>query len=182
MNRHQRIYLMGIKHSGKSTLGEMLAERLDRAFIDLDITIMDLFARDSMLGPASVREIYRNLGAAGFHQLEADAARFIVHEATMRTPDVIALGGGIIENQDAMKLLDGTGFFLYLLQDEGTLFDRIVRSGVPPFLETEDPRSTFSELYRRRDGLYRERADRIADIRNLNRADSLEVLVRLVQE
>jgi shikimate kinase len=177
-----RIYLMGIKHSGKSTLGELLAERLNRAFIDLDITIMELFSRDAFVSPASVREIYRRIGARQFHRLEAEAARFIAHEAVLRTPDVVALGGGIIENDSAMKLLDGTGVFLYLLQDEQTLFDRIVRSGIPPFLDTEDPRAVFAELYRRRDSLYRERADRIADIRNLNKTSSLEVLVQLIQE
>ena len=36
MGLKRSIVLAGIKHCGKSTLGQMLAKRLGRAFIDLD--------------------------------------------------------------------------------------------------------------------------------------------------
>lgn len=182
MTTASRIYLMGIKHSGKSTLGELLAERLDCAFLDLDTTVMDLYSRDSYGPPASVREIYELLGADGFRDLEAEAASLIAHPATLRTPDVVALGGGTIENERAMAHLDGTGLFLYLLQDEEVLFHRIARRGIPPFLRGNDPRAAFSALYRRRDAAYRARADRIADIRTLSPAASVDRLIELIQE
>ena len=176
-----RIYLMGIKHSGKSTLGELLAERLDRAFLDLDTTIMDLYSRDSFGPPASVREIYERLGPDGFGELEAEAAGVMVHPATLRTPDVVALGGGTIDNEPAMQRLAGTGLFLYLLQDEEVLFHRIVRRGIPPFLRGDDPRAAFAELFRRRDAAYRLRADRIANIQTLDPPASVDLLVQIVQ-
>ncbi|TVR02733.1 MAG: shikimate kinase [Spirochaetaceae bacterium] len=181
MSLPSRIYLMGVKHSGKSTLGELLAERLDRAFLDLDTTIMDLYARDSFGPPASVREIYEQLGPAGFQELEAEAAAVIAHPATLRTPDVVALGGGTIDNKPAMQRLADTGIFLYLLQNEEVLFRRIVRRGIPPFLQGDDPRAAFAELFRRRDAAYRARADQIVDIQTLDPTASVELLVQTIQ-
>ena len=176
------IFLMGIKHCGKTTIGRKLAEQRGCSFVDLDDRILELWQAQHGSARRSVREVYRALGRDGFQSIEAEAAASVVQDRAPRGSClIVALGGGTIENGSAMSHLEGSGVFVYLLQDEATLFGRILAGGLPPFLDTEDPRATFSELFCRRDALYRERADRLVDIRNMAIADALTAVVQSIE-
>ena len=61
-----------MKHSGKSKLGRMLADRFGCAFIDTDDRI-ELLYRERTGRSASVREVFGSLGEEGFSELEATA-------------------------------------------------------------------------------------------------------------
>lgn len=176
------VFLMGIKHCGKTTIGRRLAAKKGYRFVDLDDRILELAKNRRGAAYRSVREVYRALGRDGFQAIEAEAAATVVQQhGHSRTCRVVALGGGTIENRAAMRHLEGNGIFLYLVQDEATLFGRILAGGLPPFLDTEDPRATFGELFRRRDAMYRERADRLVDIRNMAIADALTAVVQSIE-
>ena len=79
MNSNQNIVLIGMMGSGKTTCGRMLAERLDRPFVDCDAliegftgrTISDIFSTDG-------EEAFRELEEAAFRGVEeADRQRFL---------------------------------------------------------------------------------------------------------
>ena len=108
------IYLAGMIGSGKTTLGELLAARLGRSFVDLD------------------REMDRELGYS-FHRLVAEqgwlAFRELEYAIVRRiaaTRDVVAaLGGGTVRyawNRDALA---GTGLTVLLEADLATLAARV---------------------------------------------------------
>ena len=78
------IWLVGLMGAGKSTVGRLLAERLGRAFVDLD----DEIAREA---GRSIPEIFEAEGEAGFRRREREAL-----ERAGRTSHVVALGGGAI--------------------------------------------------------------------------------------
>ncbi|TVQ40576.1 MAG: shikimate kinase [Spirochaetaceae bacterium] len=177
-----RIYLMGIKHSGKSTLGAMLARRLGSKFIDLDEAILALFSRSHHGLVTSVRDVYHALGAEGFHRIEAEAARALTTTPpAAETAQIVALGGGTIENETAWAHLSGSGVFLYLLQDETALYRRIAAAGIPPFLDSADPRGSFHTLFVRRDRLYRQRADCVVDLRERTPGESLAAIIEALE-
>lgn len=72
---------------------------------------------------------------------------------------IIALGGGACDNDELMDIVHQNGTSCYLAHDPQVLLRRILRHGVPPFLDTADIEGSFAKLYVRRDGLYRSGCD-----------------------
>lgn len=159
------IVLMGLRGSGKSTLGCGLADALGRVFVDLD----DRTA--AALGFDTPGEALRTHGEAMFRKAEADALR-----AALREPGVVlALGGGTPTAPGAADLLreragDGSIAVLYLHASPETLAARLSVSGAPdrPALVGDDPVSEITTLYGQRDPLYRELAGSVLHLEGVS--------------
>ena len=66
--------LMGMKNSGKTTLGRILAKKLGTSFLDLDDVIEEIFHTEyNLAGGAHLtcRDIYRTKGKKFFQELDA---------------------------------------------------------------------------------------------------------------
>lgn len=149
--------LCGIKHSGKSTCGKLLAEKLGMPFLDLDAQIESLF-KNKYGESASCREIYTKNGSDFFRALETEAAAFAAEIHRF----VTSAGGGLCDNSDAWQILKNAGaFFLFLDEPEDRLFERITASGLPPFLQNGDPKTLFHNMYTKRRTFYLSRCDAI---------------------
>jgi 3-dehydroquinate synthetase/shikimate kinase len=137
VDRH--IALIGFMGAGKTTIGEEVARRTGRPFVDTDA---DIEARHG-----SIKELFER-GEAEFRQLEAA----VVEDALGRAePSVIALGGGAYEAARAERALA-----VLLDVDVDTAWKRSRESGRP--LAQEE--TAFRQLFRARD--YRSVADAIA--------------------
>lgn len=154
------ITLIGLKHSGKTQTGTMIARELGLPFRDLDDLILEEQAQ--MPEPSSflsVRELYKEQGASRFKELEERAAARFKQNFSGKS-FVLALGGGTCENKGALEKLRFSRIY-YLNEPADILFGRIMKTGLPPFLNPEDPRADFEELYQKRDRLCRNAADRM---------------------
>jgi shikimate kinase len=157
------IFLVGPKHSGKTTAGRVLAPLLSGEFTDLDESI------ETQTG-TSPRELYRK-GVQIFNDAECNALDSLLacsHKEGRASVRVIAAGGGIIDNPRAMdRLSRAEGILLvYLELSPGTAWERIrltaEKTGtLPPFLDTENPQDTHRALHERRSEAYRQAADMI---------------------
>ena len=78
------VLLMGLRGSGKSTLGRRLAAALGRVFVDLDDVTVE------RLGCKTMTEVWRRVGESGFREAEAAA----LAEVLELDGQIIALGGG----------------------------------------------------------------------------------------
>ncbi|MFW5685741.1 MAG: shikimate kinase [Spirochaetota bacterium] len=175
-----KIYLMGMKHTGKSRHGRMLAETLGRAFWDTDALIQELDAADTGMR-RTVRDIYLEDGADRFRQLEHAACELA---AQRDEASVIATGGGLCDNPEAVEVVQG-GLRVHLLDALEALEARIFRGGIPAFLHTQDDvvaRERFGELYERRVSSYDSLADLRVDLRNLSLAEAQSVLRASIEE
>ena len=81
---------------------------------------------------------------------------------------IAAAGGGICDNKKAFKLLHKTGFFIYLRSTEKILFERIISESkktgsFPAYIDN------FHRVYTRRDNVYKQHADSIIDVSELNK-------------
>lgn len=111
----RRLVLTGFMGAGKSTIGRLLAARLNWQFLDLDA---HLEARTG----ATIPQLFERHGEAHFRRLESTAlASALGHDHT-----VLALGGGTPEELTNRLLLEQTPatFTIFLDAPFPTLFDR----------------------------------------------------------
>lgn len=153
------IALTGIKHVGKSTIGESLARELSVSFFDIDDLIVRRARHDGVIGldgsgEPPIRTVFRLLGPDGFARWELDAI-LEVPALSHGEPVVIATGGGIADHRPAMEHLHENYTVLYLADDPLVLFERATRHGLPAFLDRNRPREHFLEIAARRDAVYR---------------------------
>jgi len=167
------ILLLGMKHSGKSTLGRRLANHLGFEFTDLDELIEELYDPS---GGTTCREIFKARGAEFFAELEAQAAAELAR-LTSRRPTVGALGGGTIENRAAMNVLKEVGIRVYLKDSFDRLYERVMGNGRPAFLSADNPRDDFLRLFERRTQLYESQAELIVDITELGVEEAFRLLL-----
>jgi shikimate dehydrogenase len=99
----KNIVLIGMPGSGKSTIGKLLTNELEKNFVDLDEVI-------AQKAGMPVTEIFAKHGEAFFRNLETEACKEYGKQKNL----VIATGGGAVlrkENMDAL-MQNGETFFL----------------------------------------------------------------------
>ena len=147
------IVLVGPKHSGKTSAGKALASMLSCDFVDLDAFIAQRSGK-------SPRALYIE-GPEIFRKAEAEALAALFETETTPSPLVIATGGGLADNPDALSLLQKNTEAISIALDVSvkTAWTRISRAGeLPPFLKTENPEETHRLLHERRAAVYRQLA------------------------
>jgi shikimate kinase len=112
-----RIYLTGFMGAGKSTVGALLAEKLNWRFFDTD-GVIEQRAR------ASVSALFDDHGESYFRQLEVEALNSLQSERAA----VISLGGGAVETEEIRSLLahDAAGILVFLDAPLSRMVERCV--------------------------------------------------------
>ncbi len=155
-----RIYLIGYMASGKSNLGQLLAEKLGYSFIDLDYLFEERFR-------ISVLDFFEKYDEDGFRKIE----RSILHETLEQDDVVISTGGGTPCFFDNMHFIKESGLSVYLHWEIPTLVSRLrqvkrkrpLLKDVPPG-ELEDTVRTHLEHR----AFYYNQADYTIDTENLD--------------
>ncbi|HEY3609592.1 MAG TPA: shikimate kinase, partial [Pseudonocardiaceae bacterium] len=130
--------------AGKTTVGELLAARLDVPFRDVDHDIERAAGK-------SISDIFTTDGEPAFRVLEEQA----VAAALADHVGVLALGGGaVLSGRTRALLLTPTVVFLSVDLSEG--MRRTGLSTARPLLAGVNPRATFKALLDARLPLYRE--------------------------
>ncbi len=137
------LILTGFMGTGKSTVGRLVAARLQRPFVDMDALIA---AREGR----SIADIFAQEGEMYFRALEAA----LVQELAARHGLVIATGGGTLVNDALRTLLTRTGIVICLWADEATLIARLRGQTDRPLLAHSDWETTLKTLLARRRPAY----------------------------
>jgi shikimate kinase len=128
---------------GKSAVGRKLARRLGRRFIDLDKSI------EKREG-SKVREIFENKGEPYFRQLEKQALANVLRE----DGQVIATGGGVVLDEDNLRLLQERSLIVCLMADVNAIVSRAGGGNRRPLLMTTDKAQRINELLKQRKEYY----------------------------
>ena len=140
-----RLFLVGPRACGKTTVGRALSERLGLSFADTD----DLVAT---LSGALAADLLRSRGEAALRAVES-----VVVDRLCEGPDrVVATGGGVVLLEKNRGRMRGAGFVVYLRADAGTLAARIRAAGAEkrPSLTGEPPDAEVGEVLAVREPLY----------------------------
>ena len=165
----RRLVLTGFMGAGKSTIGRILAARLNWNFLDLDA---HLEARTG----ATIPELFARHGEPRFRRFESTA----LVSALGRSSTVLALGGGTPEDLTNRLLLEQTPgtFTVFLDAPFPVLFDRCMLQDIArPVLE--DP-AAAQLRFARRHPLYRRLAGLTIDTTDLSPEQTVEVLLATV--
>ena len=142
------IILIGPMGSGKSTIGQLLANRLDRPFFDSDFYIEERTGVD-------IPRIFDIEGEDGFRKRETRA----LEELTGRDNIVLATGGGAVTREENRRILRRAGFIIFLDTSVEQQLERLKHDKKRPLLQTENPRERLEKLLEERKPLYLELAD-----------------------
>ena len=170
------IFLIGFMASGKTTVGRLLAARLDWAFVDLDEVI-------EVAAGKTVAEIFAAEGEAGFRKRETEALR----EVVQRRKTVVATGGGAPcreENISAM-LAGGRVYWLDVTAEKAV--ERAGQTSGRPLLDNErDPVGAARKLLDARRPFYERAHERVAaeagDASNVVAALLMQHLLKISRE
>ncbi|WP_374047112.1 bifunctional shikimate kinase/3-dehydroquinate synthase AroKB [Massilia sp. YIM B02443] len=138
--------------AGKTTIGRLLARKLNRRFVDSDHEI------EARTG-ATIPWIFEIEGEACFRKREAD----VIRDLSAQDGLVLATGGGAVLNPKSRAYLAERGTVIYLRASIGSILQRTSHDKNRPLLQTADPRAKLEELLEQRDPLYREIADLVID-------------------
>ncbi|MGI9181354.1 MAG: shikimate kinase [Longimicrobiaceae bacterium] len=145
LRKVERVVLLGYMASGKSTVGEALARRIEWQFVDFDVEIE---RRDGR----TVQQLIEEEGEGFFRELEAALTEEL---ATVRNV-VLAPGGGWITRPELLEAIRSGTLSVWLRVDPAEVARRLKNDTVDrPFKELADPTERIAAMQAEREPLYR---------------------------
>jgi len=113
------IALLGIRGSGKSTLGAMLAKSMNMEFLELDEAI-------EALAGLNLSEVFALHGETYYRRLGGEALQQLIGKGT---PKVVALPGGIVLDENAYALVENNFTTVWLRTEPEDCMARVLAQG-----------------------------------------------------
>ncbi len=157
----ENLILIGMPGSGKTTVGKLLAEKLNRQFVDADVELVKYAGR-------SIPEIFASDGEVGFRAMETRVLAALGQKSGL----VIATGGGCVTQARNYSLLHQNGTIFCLTRDLSTL---------PTDGRPLSQKGRLEEMYRIRKPLYEAFADHILE-NNGDPSAAVDQIMRIREE
>lgn len=155
--------------TGKSAVGTLLAQRLQREFFDTDTLIEQASGQ-------TIASVFAEKGEAYFRELEKQ----VIRQVCQKQEVVIATGGGAIVNVDNATCLKESGTVICLTASPETIVQRVQGNKDRPLLQGEEPLTKIRSLLTTRAEAYA-RADVTIDTSALNPSEVMAMILAVVQ-
>ena len=145
INKLTRISLTGMMGSGKTSIGKLLAKKINLPFYDSDEDIEDKLS-------LKISEIFETYGESWFREQE----KKICIDILKKEKFVLALGGGAITNVRIRDSIVKNSLLIYLKTDENILFERLKNDKSRPLLKGANLKKQINSILKDRKKLYSE--------------------------
>lgn len=141
LSKKENIVLIGMPGCGKSTIGKMLSEKLNKELIDSDVEIEKVIN-------SKIKDFLTESNEEEFRDIESN----VINNISLLNNKIISTGGGAVKRYSNIKSLKGNGLIIFI--------DRSIDN-----IKTDDTRPLSSnveklnKLYKERYPLYKKACD-----------------------
>jgi shikimate kinase len=175
LTRERNLVLIGGRACGKTSVGQALAQALQRPFVDLDQVLVAEAGR-------SVAEIVAAEGWPGFRRREKE----LVARLGSRPGQVLAPGGGVVLDPENVALLREHGLVIWLYAEPAILRQRLRQDqgsqDFRPSLTGGDPGAEMERVLAEREPLYRAAAHVSLDTVGLTVPEVVDHILHIIGE
>ena len=157
------IIIVGAMGSGKSTIGKLLAKKLDKKYIDTDYEI-------EVNNNCDISTFFERYGETSFREKESE----ILSALADINNHVISTGGGIILKEENINLLKEIGLIVFLDIGLKAQIKRVKYRKHRPLLKNDDLYIQLKKLKKNRDPIYNSISDYIIDVSNKDKNTVVE--------
>ena len=157
--------MMGV---GKSTIGEKLAKKLKRKFVDID-KIIEINEKKT------IKEIFENKGENYFRKIEKKITLKQLKKGNL----VIALGGGAFLNTSIRKEIKNSCLSFWLDLSISSILLRLKNVKKRPLLDEKNLTESINEIYSKRKKIYNE-ADFRIKCGSMNKDEIIHKIIKLL--
>lgn len=163
-SRRERIALIGLRGAGKSTVGKLLADRLQLSFFELDRLI-------EQASGVSLSMIFDLYGQSGFRRFERSCLEDLLKD---NRRFVVATGGSLVSEPATYDRLLTTCYTVWLHATPREHMSRVVAQGdMRPMAQNPEAMSDLERILAEREWLYGQ-ADLTVDTSRQSVAEVLE--------
>lgn len=175
MLNNRNIVLVGYRCSGKTSVGKHLAQEMERKFVDTDAWIEEE-AR------CSIEALICRHGWRSFRSIEKE----LIQELSRGTELVLATGGGVVTDEENVRILKRTGHIIWLTATAEVLKQRMLkdrREGkFRPSLTGSDPLEEITSVLSARIPYYEQASDLVVDTTFLDPSQAASLILKNVRE
>ena len=143
--KYNKIALIGMMGSGKSTVSKILANKTSYNLLELD----EVFEQQENI---AIAEYFNKFGEENFRQIEAE----ILKKSLKKENIILSCGGGVILKKENREMLFCNNIFtIYLEATSETIFNRIKKDTSRPLLKVENPKQEIESLIKSRQDFYK---------------------------
>lgn len=136
------VFLVGMMGAGKTSVGEVLAQKLGYRFFDMDVLI-------ERVKGCAISEIFAQGGEAEFREIETQ----VLAQLSAYTQSAIATGGGVVLDPMNWSYLQ-QGLVVWLDAPVELLSERLAEDNTRPLLQQGDLVEKLNKILEQRSNLY----------------------------
>ena len=142
--KYNKIALIGMMGSGKSSISKILANKLNFSTIELD----EIFEKKEGI---SIKDFFEKFGEDEFRKKETE----ILSDFIQKQNIILSTGGGIVLKEENRNLLFKNEILtIYLKANLETIYERIKNDTSRPLLQVENPKKEIEYILKNREKYY----------------------------
>ena len=143
INKSIKLSLTGMMGAGKTSIGKILAEKINLPFYDSDLLIEDKLDLE-------IKDIFSIHGEDYFRNQEEEVCKNILKKEKF----ILALGGGGILNKRIRESINNETISIYLKTDQNILFERLKNDKSRPLLQGSNLKKKINDIISEREKFY----------------------------
>ena len=164
----KNLVLTGMMGVGKSTIGKILAKKLNLDFVDID-KIIESSENNK------IKNIFENKGENYFRKIE----KKITLQELKKNNLVVALGGGAFIDKTIRREIKNSCLSFWLDLNVSSLIKRVKNSKKRPLLDQDKLGQSINEIYSERKKIYNEANFRIK-CGSMNKDEIIHKIIKLL--